>query len=171
MKYAFLIGSSAFVVRGKTISHGEEGNWKSFLRINTVSQGAAGSGESLNIDLDIKDTDGTPVTIISNKPVTGAPYTIKTTQDSVDVLRLDGTTIIHINQLDNDSAMALEHNIVAELEVNMPVAVIRISGEFYVDSLHIRAESEKLLINDNGYATAALAGDNDLKFTADGVVL
>lgn len=172
MKYAFLIGSSAFVVRGKTISYGEEGNWKSFLRINTVSQGGVNSaGQSLNIDLNIKDTDGTPVTIISNKPVTGAPYTIKTTQDSIDILRLDGSTIIHIHQLDNNSAMALEHNIVAELEVNMPVAVIRISGEFYVDSLHIRAENEKLLINDNGYATSALAGENDLKFTSAGVLL
>jgi len=170
MKYAFLLGSSAFIVKGKTISYGEEGNWKSFLRINTVSQGGA-DGDSLNIDLDIKDTDGTQVLIVANKPVTGAPYTIKTTRDSIDILRIDGSTIIHVSQLDSDSAMALEHNIVAELEVNMPLAVIRISGEFYVDSMHIRAENEKLLINENGYATAALAGDNDLKFTAEGVVL
>ena len=172
MKYAFVIGSSAFVVKGKTISYGEEGNWKSFLRINTVSQGGPDSeGSSLNIDVDIKDTDGTPVTIVANQPVTGAPYTIKKERDSIHVLRLDGTTIIHVHQLDNDSAMSLEHNIVAELEVNLPVAVIRITGEFFVDGLHIRAENEKLLINDNGYATAALAGDNDLKFTAEGVVL
>jgi len=53
----------------------------------------------------------------------------------------------------------------------MPLAVIRVTGEFFVDQLHIRAENEKLLINENGYATAALAGDNDLKFTSQGVVL
>jgi len=27
------------------------------------------------------------------------------------------------------------------------------------------------MINDNGYATSALAGTNDLKFTAEGVIL
>ena len=172
MKYAFVIGSSAFIVRGKTISTGEQGNWRHFLRINSVSQGGPGPNDShLDIDLDVKDTDGTAVTVLSNKPVTGAPYSIVTEPDSVKILRLDGTPIIHVQQLDYDTAMALEHNIVAEFEVHAPVAVIRISGEFFVDRLHIRAQNEKLLINENGYATSALAGENDLKFTAEGVVL
>jgi len=172
MKYAFVIGSSAFIVQGKTISYGEEGNWKHFLRINSVSQGGPGPNDShLEIDLDIKDIDGTRVTILANKPVTGAPYSIVAERDSIKILRLDGTTIIHVHQLDYDTAMSLEHNIVAEFEVHAPVVVIRISGEFFVDRLHIRAENEKLMINDNGYATSALAGKNDLKFTAEGVIL
>ncbi|HVW96833.1 MAG TPA: hypothetical protein VHA56_12760 [Mucilaginibacter sp.] len=172
MKYAFVIGSSAFVVHGKTISYGEEGNWKHFLKINAVSEGGPGPNQShLDIDLDINDIDGTRIALVSNKSVTAAATNIETERDSVKVLRPDGSTIIHVHQLDNDSAMSLEHNIVAELEVNMPVAVIRVTGEFFVDQLHIRAENEKLLINDNGYATTALAGDNDLKFTTQGVVL
>jgi hypothetical protein len=171
MNYAYVIGSSAFIVPGKAINYGEEGNWKPWLRINSVSQGGEGSGAFLDIDLDIKDTNGTSVTIVSNKPVTGTPYNIKIERDSIMVLRPDGTEIIHIHQLDNDAAMGLEHNIVAELEVHSPIAVIRISGEFFVDGLHIRAENEKLFINDNGYATAAMIGHNDLKFTTEGVIL
>jgi len=150
MKYAFLIGSSVFVVRGKTISYGEEGDWKPFLRINSVSQGGAGANQShLDVDIDIRDTDGAQVTVLSNKAATGAPYTINTMRDSVQVFRMDGTSIIHVHQLDYDTAMSLEHNIVAELEVNMPLVVIRVTGDFFVDQLHVRAENEKLLINDN----------------------
>jgi len=173
MKHAFVIGSNAFIVPGKTISYGEEGNWKHFLRINNIYHDTSAPAENsfLDIDLDIKDTDGTSVTVLSNTPVTGAPYTIKTKRDSIMISRLDGTTIIHVHQLDDESAMSLEHNIVAEFEVHSPIVVIRITGEFFVDSLHIRAENEKLLINDNGYATSAMVGHNDLKFTAAGVVL
>jgi hypothetical protein len=173
MKYAFVIGSSAFIVPGKTISYGTDGNWKHFLRINAIYHDTSAPAENtyLDIDLDIKDTDGTPVTILSNKPVTGAPYTIKAERDSITVLRLDGTTIIQVHQLDDESAMSLEHNIVAELDVHAPVVVIRVSGEFFVDRLHIRAENEKLLINDNGYATSTMIGHSDLKFTEAGVVL
>ena len=170
MKYAFIIGSGAFVVRGKTISYGSDGNWKPLLRINSVSQGSTGDAH-LDVDIDIKDVDGKPVTVMSNQPVTGAPYNVKVERDSVTVSRLDGSTIIHVHQMDYDTAMALEHNIVAELEVNMPLAAIRVAGEFFVDQLHIRAENEKLFINDNGYANVALAGENDLKFTSEGVVL
>jgi hypothetical protein len=173
MKHAFVMGSSAFIVPGKTISYGEDGNWKHFLKINTIYHDTSAPTENswLDIDLDIRDINGTPVTLLSNKPITGAPYTIKTERDSIKILRLDGTTIIHVHQLDDESAMSLEHNITAELDAHAPVVVIRITGEFFVDHLHIRAENEKLMINDNGYATAAMVGHNDLKFTATGVVL
>ena len=79
--------------------------------------------------------------------------------------------ILQIQQLDDESAMALEHNIVAELEVNMPIAAIRIFGDFKAGGLNISAENEKLFINDTGYGTSAMHGKNSLQFTADGVVL
>jgi len=49
--------------------------------------------------------------------------------------------------------------------------VIRISGDFVTEGLHISAENEKLFINDNGYATSALAGKGNLQFTEAGVIL
>lgn len=173
MKHAFIIGSNAFIVPGKTISYGTEGNWKHFLKINAIYHDTSAPAESshLDIDVEIKDVDGTPVSILSNKPITGAPYTIKTERDNIHVLRLDGTTIIQVHQLDDESAMSLEHNITAELDVHAPVVVIRITGEFFVDHLRIRAENEKLMINDNGYGNSVMIGHNDLKFTEAGVVL
>ncbi|WP_428329992.1 hypothetical protein [Mucilaginibacter sp.] len=170
MKYAFVIGSNAFIVPRNSINYGDNG--KHFLRVNAIYHDIPGSENShLEIDLDIKDTDGTAIVILANKPVTGAPYTIKQERDSIKVLRIDGSTVINVHQLDEDSAMSLEHNITAELEVQSPVVVIRITGEFIVDGLHIRAENEKLFINNNGYATSAMVGHDGLRFTSEGVVL
>lgn len=172
MKYAFVIGSNAFIVPGKNIYYGESGNEKEFLKINSIHHDTNEAVQSvLDIDLNIKDTDGTSVIIVSNKTVTGAPYNIIIDQTSVKVLRSDGSAIIHVHQLDEDAAMGLEHNIVAELEVHAPIAVIRITGEFLVDGMRITAENEKLYINDNGYATSAMVGQSRLKFTPEGVVL
>ena len=109
--------------------------------------------------------------MLANLTLNGAPYTVKKERDSIQVLRADGSLIIHVHQLDDDAAMSLEHNITAELEVNTPIAVIRINGDFMTGKLHISAENEKLFVNNNSYANSVLAGNNQLKFTADGVEL
>ncbi|TWJ01528.1 hypothetical protein JN11_01679 [Mucilaginibacter frigoritolerans] len=172
MKYAYVIGSNAFIVPSKAIFVGEGENERMFLKINSIHHDTNEPVQSfLDIDLDIKDTDGSPVTIVSNKPVTGAPYQIVKKIDSVKVLRSDGSTIIHVHQLDDKAAMGLEHNITAELDVNAPVAVIRLNGDFLVDSLRVNAENEKLYINENGYASSASSGKNKLLFTSNGVVM
>jgi hypothetical protein len=173
MKYAFIIGSNAFVVPSKVISYRDGAGEKEFLRINSVYHDLpATENESfLEADIDIKDVDGHPVTLLANLPVMSAPYAINTTRDSVAVLRPDGTTVIHIHQLDDETAMSLEHNITAELEVNMPVVVIRINGEFMLGDIHVRAENEKLFINNNGYGNSVLPGKNQLQFTTEGVVV
>ena len=172
MKYAFVIGSNAFVVPRNTISYDTDGGDKEFLRINAIYHDLPGKETSfLDVSLDVRDAHGNAVTLRSNEPVVGLSCTVKRERDNIYVLNPDGSTIIQIHQLDDDSAMALEHNITAELEVNTPVAVIRITGDFRVGNLHIRAENEKLFINDNGYGNSVLAGENDLKFSSEGVVL
>jgi hypothetical protein len=87
------------------------------------------------------------------------------------VTKHNGDTIIDIHQLDDESAMALEHNIIAELEVNSPIAVIRIRGDFMLGGMHIEIDNEKLFVNDNSYANSVLAGQNNLQFAAEGVVI
>jgi hypothetical protein len=172
MKYAFVIGSNAFVVLRNTISYGEDGQQKEFLRINAIYHDLPGKEASfLDVSLDVRDAHGNAVTIRSNDPVVGVRCTVKRERDNIHVLNPDGSLIIQVHQLDDDSAMALEHNITAEFEVNVPVAVIRITGDFRVGDLHIRAENEKLFINDNGYANSVQSGKNDLKFSSAGVVL
>jgi len=170
MKYAFIIGSNAFIVPHGVISYADNNGSKEILRIKSIYHDDK-PGSVLSIDLDIKDTNGTEIKLIDNIAYINSDFTIEEERDSIRILRADGSQIIHIQQLDDDSAMALEHNITAELEISSPVAVIRIFGDFKTEGLNISAENEKLFINDNGYATSAMHGTNQLEFTAEGVVL
>lgn len=171
MKYAYIIGSNAFVVHSKVIGFTYHGEDQEFLRVNSVyhDQGAPAPETHLDCDISIKDLNGTPVTLLANKAINDGPYKVKTTRDSVEILRTDGSTLIHVHQMDDDTAMSLEHNITAELEVSMPVVVIRIFGDFILGDLHISAQNEKLFVNDNGYGNSVQAGLNQLRFTEEGV--
>jgi hypothetical protein len=173
MKYAFIFGSNAFVVPSKVISYADGEDEKEFLRVNSIYHDFPATQEKshLDIDLNINDVDGTPIFMLTNLTVNSAPYSVKKERDSLQVLRADGSLIIQVHQLGDVAAMNLEHNITAELEVNAPVAVIRVTGDFMVGGLRISAENEKLFINDNGYGNSVLAGNNQLKFTLDGVML
>ena len=173
MKYAFIVGSNAFVVPGKVIVYSDNGAEKEFLRINSIhhDQGLPSPQTYLNCDINVTDLDGTPVNVVDNQLVNASTYSLHTAVDSVKINRPDGSTLIHIHQLDDESALSLEHNIAAELEVNTPVAAIRIFGAFRLGDIDIQAENEKLFINNDGWGNSVLAGTNQLKLTADGVVL
>jgi len=173
MKYAFIIGSNAFIVPSKVLSYADNDDEKEFLRINSIYHDLPpGVQEAhLDIDLDIKDIDGTPILMLANQTLNSASHTVKKERNSIQIVRADGSLIIQVHQLDDDSAMSLEHNITAELEVNMPIVVIRINGDFMAGGLRIAAENEKLYVNDIGYANSVLAGKNQLHFTTNGVVL
>lgn len=169
MKYAFIFGTSAFIIPQNIIKYANKDTSKEIMRINSVYH--TDKPESiLSIDLDIYDSEGNVVRITANKPESEGSYKVNETRDSVTVLNSDNSLLIKVHQLDDVSARGLEHNITAELEVNSPVAVIRINGDFMAGDLHILAENEKLFINEDGYATVALAG-NSLRFTADGVII
>jgi hypothetical protein len=173
MKYAYIIGTNAFIVPSRVIGYSDNGEEKEFLRVNSIYHNLPPKAEQsvLDIDLNIKDTDGTAINIVLNNLQAGSPFSIKKEHDSIQVLRPDGSTVIQVHQLDDDAAMDLEHNITAELEVHAPVVVIRIFGDFILGDIHISAENEKLFVNDNGYANSAMIGKNQLVFTADKVVL
>jgi len=173
MKYAYIIGSNAFVVPSNVVSYTHNGEEKEFLKVNSVYHHLPPSpGETvLNCDILVKDSDGEPVIVLANQLVTAGSYTVQTKKDSIMVLRQDGSTLVHIHQLEERVAMSLEHNITAELEVNMPVAVIRIFGDFMLDGLHVMAENEKLFLNKNVLANSVLPGKHHLLFTEEGVVL
>jgi hypothetical protein len=169
MKYAFILGTSAYIVPQGIISYADGQHTKEILRIRSIYHDTE-EGSLLSIDADIKDNDGHEVKVSGNKAVNAGTFTIKTERNSVTLYKSDGSLIIKVHQLDDETAMGLEHNITAELEVNMPVVVIRVNGDFMAEGLHILGENEKLFINGDGYATSALAG-NSLHFTANGVVI
>jgi hypothetical protein len=169
MKYAFVFGSSAFIVPNGVISYADGENVRQVLRIQSIYHDNQ-PNSFLSVDLNIKDDKGNQVILAGSEKEFGSLFNVEGKRDSVKVFKDDGSLLVQVHQLDDVSAMSLEHNITAEFEVNMPLAAIRITGDFMVENLHIRAENEKLYVNENGYATSALAGDH-LRFTAAGVDL
>jgi hypothetical protein len=171
MKYAFLFGSNAFVVPTNSISFTNNEGEHRFLRILSVNRETPPDQPRvvLTIEADIKDTEGHSIRLNGNKPEQAPDsYDILEQTDRVLVTKTDGTAVLDVHQLDENAYMALEHNIVAELEVNSPVAVIRVRGNFIVGGLHIEIDNEKIFIGDNSYANSVLAG-NSLSFSHSGV--
>jgi hypothetical protein len=173
MKYAFLLGSNVFVVPNNTISYIDNEQTNRFLRILSVHHDTPPDQKRavLSIDADVKDNDGHVLRLTGNQLQEISQFEIHETYDRILVTRLDGSTVLDVHQLDYETAMSLEHNIVAELEVNMPLAIIRIRGNFMIGGIHIEIDNEKLFIDNNSYANSALAGENDLKFSTSGVVI
>ena len=171
MKYAFIIGSNSFIVPGNTLVYTDHNI--NFLRINSIYQDRPAGQNStvLDVDLDIKDIDGTAIRINRNEPAETGRADVAVNKDRLHITRSDGTTIIDIHQMDDDSAMALEHNIVAELEVHSPVVAIRVRGNFMVDDLHLEIDNEKLFVNGNAYANSTQAGKLNLQFHHDSVAI
>ena len=169
MKYAFVFGTSAFIVPNGVISYADGENIKQVLRIQSIYHDTQ-PNSFLSVDLNIKDDKGNQLILAGSNREFGSLFKVESHRDSVKVLKDDGSLLIHVHQLDDEAAMSLEHNITAEFEVNTPLAVIRITGDFMVEDVHVIAENEKLFLNDDGYATSALAG-NHLRFTANGIDL
>jgi hypothetical protein len=170
MKYAFVIGSNAFIVPHGIISVASGDTIKEILKVNSVHRDSE-AGSKLSVDINIEETNGASIVLNNNTSLPHGDFQITHEHDKLRVLRNDGHIIINVQQMDEETWEALEHNIVAELEISQPVAVIRVFGDFKAGDLHIMAENEKLFINNNGYATSAMHGTRELKFTADGVVL
>lgn len=172
MKYAFLFGSNVFVVPGNTLSYVDNEQANRFLRIVSVYKNDPGDQHSvLSIDADIKDNEGHVLRITNNQSEDISNFLIHETHDRLSITKRDGSTVLDVLQLDYKTAMSLEHNIVAELEVNMPLHIIRLRGNFMAGGIHIEIDNEKLFIDDDSYATAALAGETDLRFSHSGVIL
>ena len=173
MKYAFLFGSNVFVVPGNTISYIDNILSNRFLRIVSVHKAdpSCEKRSVLTIDADIKDNEGRVLKITNNQSEDITNFLIHETYNRLLVSKRDGSTVLDVRQLDLKTAMSLEHNVVAELEVNMPLHVIRIRGNFMAGGIHVEIDNEKLFIDDGGYASAALAGDTDLRFSHSGVLI
>ena len=171
MKYAYIFGSNAFIVPENSISYTDNDQTIEFLRINAVHRDSANPSEqsALSINANIRDTEGRALKLVNNKAETAAGFTITEENDRILVLDSDDRTVLDVHQLDTESAMALEHNIIAELEINDPVAVIRLRGDFMLGRMHTEIDNEKLFIINNSIANSVLNGHGSLVLTATGV--
>jgi hypothetical protein len=153
MKYAFILGSNAFITSNGVISYTENGETKEFLRVKSTIKKYPGAPESgLSIDLDLADVAGKPVKLIGDQAYEGGFYLEQTT-DRVKFLQSDNkSVIIDVHELSEASVAGLSHHIIAEIEMYDPIAVIRLFGHFKVGNIHVSVDNEKLFIDGNSYA-------------------
>lgn len=170
MKYAFILGTNCFVTPHGFISYTENGLSKTFLSIRSIYHDTA-DGSRLAVDLETRDTSGKDLKLTDNKTDHAAGFNISEQRDRILVTKKNGDAIIDILQLDDKSAMRLDHNIIAELEVQEVVAVIRLRGAFMLGGIHIEIDNEKIFVNNNSYANSVLAGNNNLQFSTKGVIV
>lgn len=170
MKYAYILGSNAFVSPHGYISYTENGETKTFLSIRSIYHDTA-AGSHLSVDIDVKDMLERELKLTDNQAGSDNVFKIAEERDRVHITNHLGNTIIDVHQLDDQTAMRLAHNIIAELEVQSSVAVIRVRGDFMLGGMHIEIDNEKLFINGNSYANSVLAGQSNLQFVPSEVVI
>lgn len=169
MKYAFLFGSNVFIVPTNVISYVDNDQTNEFLKIKSIRH-HNGIESELTIDTDLKDLEGRGLRIHDNEVVKSFGYKVSCTPDRILAKGYNDDTVLDVQQLDDESASQLEHNIVAELEAHEPDAVIRITGDFMMGKMHVAVDNEKLFIGQESYASAAITGDSNLKFTPRGLM-
>ena len=173
MKYAYIFGSNAFIIPENSISYTDNDQTIEFLRINSIYHDTANPSEqsALTINANIRDTEGRALKLVDNKAEAAIGFTITEERNRVLVLDADDKTVLDVHQIDDESAMELEHNIIAELEVNAPVVVIRVRGNFMLGRMHTEIDNEKLFIINNSIANSVLNGHGSLVLTAAGVAV
>lgn len=171
MKYAYLFGTNAFIIPSNTITYTDNEQNNEFLRVNSIYHDTAdpATRSALSINVNLRDIEGHALKIVDNEAETSLGFSITKEYNRVLVTDGNNNTVLDVHQLDDEAALSLDHIIAAELEMNAPVAVIRIRGNFMLGRLHTEADNEKLFISSNSYATSAMVGHNGLNFTADGV--
>ena len=170
MKYAYIFGSNAFIVPTNILSYTDNDQTVEFLRINSVYHDTNGES-SLVINTNLRDIEGRLLNLTDNKADNAFGFTINTGRDRVLVTGPNGQSVLDVHQLDDESAMALEHNIIAELEVHSPIAVIRVRGDFMLGRMHVDIDNEKIFIVNDSFANSVLTGHAGLTITASGVKL
>src|SRR5450759_4757270 len=107
MKYAFVFGTSAFIVPRGIITFADEDSSKDILTVRSIYHNNDPQS-FFSIDLDISDVAGNYIRLTGNKPESEGSYTVKEEPYSVKVLNADGSTLINVHQLDDETAMGLE---------------------------------------------------------------
>jgi hypothetical protein len=170
MKYAFLFGSNIFIIPSNVISYVDNDETNEFLRIKSICHDN-GVHSDLTIDTDLKDIEGRGLKIQDNQVVTSFGYKVSRSPDRILAKGFDNSTVLEIQQLDEESTSRLEDNIVAEIKAQEPDAVIRIRGDFMMGKMHVAVDNEKLSIGRDSYASEAITGESGLKFTPSGLVV
>jgi len=169
MKYAFILGSNAYIASHGVITFFEDTQEKEFLKIQSIFKPVKEGNTELSVDLHITSSGGYNIDMLANKAI-GVSH-IDESPERLRIINADGTTMIDVHQLEKHDYMALSHHITAELGRYDEMAVIRLYGHFMVGNHRISIDNEKLFIDNESFAESVLIGRGGVQLRTDGVLL
>ncbi|OCX52642.1 hypothetical protein BEL04_14445 [Mucilaginibacter sp. PPCGB 2223] len=169
MKYAFVLGSNAYIANQGVITFFEDTQEKEFLRVRSVFKPVREGNTELAVNIHIKNREGYNIDVLDNKTMNSTR--IDDSPGRFKVFNTDGSTLIDVHQLEKHDYMHLSHHITAELERYEHIAVIRVFGHFMVGDHRISIDNEKLFIDNESFAESVLIGQGGVQLRADGVLL
>ncbi|WDF56745.1 hypothetical protein [Mucilaginibacter sp. KACC 22063] len=153
MKYAFLLGSNAFIVDQPVITYEENGNMVEILRIKSLYGAVHQSSDvhQLVVDTNLKDVDGHNI-VLADNDLNHSDYKVVRTDKQIHVTNGTEHPVIDILQLDDAAIAGLSSHVINELgHVNVDY-LIRVRGDFMVGEHHITIDNEKMFVDDDSIA-------------------
>lgn len=172
MKYAFLLGSNAFIVNNPIITYIQDNNTIELLKIKSLYSPAANNANSTVLVVDTNFTDAQGHTIaLTDSDFNHTDYKTVRTDKQIHVTDSNGHIVIDVLQLDEDAKPGLSSHVVNELAHHPDATVIRLRGDFTFGNHRISIDNEKFFIDNDVYAESVKAGNNGVQLSAKGVIV
>ena len=172
MKYAFILGSNAFLVSKPVISFVENGTTHDLIRLNRIYDHAkSGTDTLLDVDTDVTlPHKGGSIRLKGNKAdELASGYHVKEDSKQVMILGNEDSIILDIHQLDDDAIAGLSSHVINELNWHEPYIAIRVRGAFAVGEHEIEIDNEKIFIDNESYAETVHVGDEGVLLSTAGI--
>ncbi len=172
MKYAFLLGSNAFIVNNPVITYLQDNNAVELLKIKSLYSPATNNANStiLVVDTNITDAHGHRIALMDND-LDHSDYRSVRTDKQIHVTDSEGHIVIDILQLDEAAKPGLSSHVVNELAHHPYAKVIRLRGDFMFGEHRLTIDNEKFFIDDDIYAESVQVGSNGIELSAKGVIV
>jgi hypothetical protein len=172
MKYAFILGSNAFLVSKPVISFTENGETRDLIKLNrTYEPHKTGADSFLDVDTDVALPHKGAGLKLKNNSANGSAvgYHVKESDRQVMVLGGDEHIILDVHQLDADAIRGLSSHVINELDWHEPYIAIRVRGAFSVGDHEIEIDNEKVFIDNESYAETVHVGNDGVVFSPQGI--
>lgn len=150
MKYAFLLGSNAFIVDQPVITYEQDGIVTEILRVKSLYRRIDSSSDvhQLVVDTNFKDSAGHNIALADND-FDHSDYKVTRTEKQIHVTNGSDHAVLDVLQLDDNAVAGLSSHVINELgHVNVDY-LIRLRGDFMVGDHHITIDNEKMFVDDD----------------------
>jgi hypothetical protein len=160
---AVMLGSNMYVGQDGIMKYKKNQKFVDFFRVREIYRQRR-EGSYLAVDVDIKDNEGKrEVKLAKNKVVAGdKDIKIESSKTETIVRRPDNSIIIKVEQIDpSDESLPKNGPVKMALDSNLIEAIIRITGDFRVDTTNVIISNDELKVENSGTLKGSLKTNGD----------